>query len=103
MQDVNGPGAGRPSKAQFVENVKQYVQDNPVLERFFKDKPDYIKEMAQKIVDLENDPNSTLGSKDLLPKTIKVSMHQQVLYCGQSLNIEESKEKPLTAPLFVQF
>jgi hypothetical protein len=71
-QAVNGPE--QPSKAKFVENVDKFVKDNPTLERFFKGKKDYIKELAQKVADLEKDPSTPLGCKDLLPKTIKVSL-----------------------------
>lgn len=81
----------QPSKAQFVQNVDRFVEEYPQLKRFFKDKPDYIKELAQKAMDLGNDQSTSLGSKDLLPKTIKVSMHQQVIYCGKFLKIEEFK------------
>jgi hypothetical protein len=88
------------SKVQFVKRVGEYVKDNPVLEHFFKDKPDYIKEVAQKAADLENDPSTSLGSKDLLHRTIKVSLYQQVLYCGKCLEI--GKSNALTTPLFVQ-
>lgn len=79
-QKVNG--SSKPSEAKFVENVGKFVKNGP-LERFFRGKTDYIKELAQKTADLENDPSTPLGSKELLPKTIKVSLHQQVLYCGE--------------------
>lgn len=67
---------------QFLENVNNFVKDSP-LERFFKDKPNYIQDLAKKAVELKDDP---LGQPDLLPKVIKVTLHQQVIYCGMTLN-----------------
>jgi hypothetical protein len=81
------PGRPRPNKAKFVENVDKYVKAKPVLKYFFENKEDYIKELAQKAADLENNPSTALGNKDLLPKTIEVSLHQQVIYCGKCLEI----------------
>lgn len=77
-------GTEQPTKAdEFVKNVDKFVKDNAVLERFFKDKKDFIQELARKAADLEEDPDTDLGDSDLLPKTIKVSLHQQVIYCGK--------------------
>jgi hypothetical protein len=83
MQSVNK--GSTPNKAQFVENVDKLVKDSP-LERFFKGKPNYIQELAKKATELENDKTTPLGCPDLLPKVIKVTLHQQVIYCGMSLN-----------------
>ncbi|KZV92410.1 hypothetical protein EXIGLDRAFT_75908 [Exidia glandulosa HHB12029] len=71
-----------PNKDQFLENVDNFVSENPVLERFFKGNPNYIRELAKKATELENDKSTVLGCPDLLPKTIKVTLHQQVVYCG---------------------
>ncbi|KAI1393340.1 uncharacterized protein F4822DRAFT_9121 [Hypoxylon trugodes] len=81
-------GSETPSKAKFVENIGKFTKENRTLERFFKGKEGYIKELAQKVVDLEKDPSTDLGSKDLLPKTIKVSLHQQVIYCDDSSSMK---------------
>jgi hypothetical protein len=77
------PGPEEPTSQEFVKNVDTYVKDNPALNAFFKDKKDFIQDLAQKSVDLANDPSTDLGSTKLLPKTIKVTMHQQVIYCGK--------------------
>ncbi|KAK7752770.1 hypothetical protein SLS62_005322 [Diatrype stigma] len=84
-QNVNG--SSNPGTAKFVENVDKFVKNGP-LERFFGGKKDYIKELAQKTADLENDPTTPLGNRELLPKTIKVSLHQQVLYCDDSSSMK---------------
>ncbi|KAI1204727.1 ankyrin [Annulohypoxylon truncatum] len=73
-----------PSGEELVESVERFVDDNPILQRFFKGKEDYIKELTQKAVDLKNDTSTCLGCEELLPKTINVSLHQQVLYCDDS-------------------
>ncbi|KAI0887016.1 uncharacterized protein GGS22DRAFT_199340 [Annulohypoxylon maeteangense] len=73
-----------PSGEELMESIGKFVDENPVLERFFKGKENYIKELAQRAVDLENDTSTCLGCKETLPKTINVSLHQQVLYCDDS-------------------
>ncbi|EWG41422.1 hypothetical protein FVEG_03546 [Fusarium verticillioides 7600] len=72
-----------PNKNQFQKNVDKYVNENPVLKNFFKDRPDFIQQVAKKAANLEKE-DEPLGDKDTLPKTIKVSLHQQVIYCGNS-------------------
>ncbi|KAJ3560792.1 hypothetical protein NP233_g10602 [Leucocoprinus birnbaumii] len=76
-----------PNKKQFLENVDTFVKDSP-LERFFKDKPNYIQDLAKKATELKNDPNTPLGQPDLLPKVIKVTLHQQVIYCDDSSSMK---------------
>lgn len=71
------------TEPEFVDHVSLFVEENPVLARFFKGKPDFVKELAKKATELQQDSSSVLGSKDVLPKTIKVSMYQQVIYCGE--------------------
>ncbi|EHK20685.1 uncharacterized protein TRIVIDRAFT_223654 [Trichoderma virens Gv29-8] len=74
-------GSKETNAADFAANVDNFVQENPILERFFKGKK-FIQELAKKASDLENDPSTPLGSKELLPKTIKVNLHQQAILCG---------------------
>lgn len=81
FQSINGDD--EPDKNQFVENVGNFVDKNPALSNFFKDKPYYIKELTKKVADLEQDTSTCLGGPDLLPKTVQVSLHQQVIYCGK--------------------
>ncbi|KAJ6452278.1 hypothetical protein C8R45DRAFT_85992 [Mycena sanguinolenta] len=76
-----------PNKAQFLENVDEFVKNSP-LERFFKGNPNYIQELAKKAAELKDDPNTPLGQPDLLPKTIKVTLHQQVIYCDDSSSMK---------------
>ncbi len=76
------PGPEEPTPQEFVKHVDTYVKDTPALEAFFKDNKQFIQNIAKKTVDLANDPTTDLGSPEVLPKTIKVTMHQQVIYCG---------------------
>ncbi|UKZ56976.1 hypothetical protein TrVGV298_010824 [Trichoderma virens] len=81
-------GSKETNAADFAANVDNFVQENPILERFFKGKK-FIQELAKKASDLENDPSTPLGSKELLPKTIKVNLHQQaILYDSGSMRFE---------------
>ncbi|KAF8853874.1 HET-domain-containing protein [Acephala macrosclerotiorum] len=80
LEDMNSPES--PTKVKFVVNVDNLVKDIK-LERFFEGKQ-FTKELAEKAADLKNDPTTPLGNEDLLPKTIKVSLHQQVIYCDDS-------------------
>ncbi|KAI1801425.1 ankyrin [Daldinia bambusicola] len=76
------------NEAEFLRNVDDFVTENPTLERFFKDDKKFIQDLARKAVDLKDDPDTDLGKADLLPKTIKVSLHQQVIYCDDSSSMK---------------
>lgn len=78
-------GSDKPSEAQFVAKIDKFVADNSVLERFFKDDKDYIRKVARNAMELKNDTSTPLGGQKLLSKTIKVSLHRQVIYCGMSI------------------
>ncbi|VDC07596.1 unnamed protein product [Peniophora sp. CBMAI 1063] len=79
---------GTPETTEFVENVEAFVKGNPTLERFFKGNPSYIQDLAEKATALKADQTTPLGSQDLLPKTIKVTLHQQVIYCDDSSSMK---------------
>jgi len=83
LNDAWNQRVGDPTTAEFVGKIDDLVKDSP-LERFFEGKEDFIQEVAKNAVELENDTSTSLGSPDLLPKTIKVSLHQQVIYCDDS-------------------
>jgi hypothetical protein len=74
-----------------VKNIDKLVGDDSTLHYFFNGKGDYIKELAQKAADFENDPSTLPADKSLLPKLIKVSLYKQVVYCGKCLKIGEVK------------
>ncbi|KAF2801990.1 uncharacterized protein BDZ99DRAFT_577208 [Mytilinidion resinicola] len=76
---------------QKFKHVDTYVKDTPALEAFFKDNKEFMQDIAKKAVDLANDPTTDLGSPEVLPKTIKVTMHQQVIYCDDSSSMVTAK------------
>jgi len=77
------PSGQNDDKAAFVADVEGFVAKTPPsVKDFFKEKPDYVKELAQKAADLADDSSTPIGQPDLLPKTVCISLHQQVLYCG---------------------
>ncbi|KAJ8105764.1 hypothetical protein ONZ43_g7294 [Nemania bipapillata] len=87
------PGPEEPTPEQFVKNVDVFVKDNPVLNAFFKGKKDFIQDLAQKSVNLSEDPTTDLGCPELLPKTTLVTMHQQVIYCDDSSSMNNTRGK----------
>ncbi|RYP11085.1 hypothetical protein DL764_000243 [Monosporascus ibericus] len=85
------PGPQEPTPQEFIKHVDTYVKETPALEVFFKDNKEFIQDLAKKTVDLANDPTTDLGSPEILPKTIKVTMHQQVIYCDDSSSMVNKK------------
>ncbi|KAF7433206.1 hypothetical protein PC9H_005156 [Pleurotus ostreatus] len=71
-QKVNGPAL--TPKEEFVKNVDKFVKGTP-LER-----------LAQKAIDLQEDTEG--GDEDDLQKMIKVTLHQQVIYCDDSSSMK---------------
>jgi hypothetical protein len=98
FKDVNRSGQPK-NKAEFVANIKKYVQGTPA-ERFFKNNPKFIEELAEKATALADDPNTPICGKDLLPKTAQVTMHQQVLYCGKCISMDKDDSKYLGVALY---
>jgi hypothetical protein len=81
LQEVNPDGQPK-TKAELVANVRKAFQGAPV-ERFFKNNPKFIEELADKVASLADDLNTPICNKDLLPKTAQFTMHQQVIYYGE--------------------
>ncbi|KAI1170930.1 hypothetical protein F4777DRAFT_567492 [Nemania sp. FL0916] len=81
---VVDPGPGTVSPEQFVKNIDTFVKDSPVLNAFFKNRKDFIQDLAKKSVALAEDDDNDTGKPELLQKTIEVTLHQQVLYCDDS-------------------
>ncbi|CAH0040695.1 unnamed protein product, partial [Clonostachys rhizophaga] len=72
------------TKAEFVNNVKKAFEGTPA-ERFFKNNPKFIEELAEKAAsladDLTNHPDLQQGPA---PQDAQVTMHQNVIYCDDS-------------------
>ncbi|KIW89829.1 uncharacterized protein Z519_09258 [Cladophialophora bantiana CBS 173.52] len=69
--------------AALVEKVNEPAGDSPI-ERFLEDKEDFVQEVAKNAVELQNDTSTTLDSPEVLPKTSKVALYQQAIYCDVS-------------------
>ncbi|KFA70990.1 hypothetical protein S40288_10361 [Stachybotrys chartarum IBT 40288] len=50
--------------------------DSTPAERFFKNNPKFIKELAEKAVSLADDSTTLICNRDLFPKIAQVTMHQ---------------------------
>ncbi|XDG05472.1 hypothetical protein ABKA04_005087 [Annulohypoxylon sp. FPYF3050] len=78
-----------PSGEELVEGICDFVDENPVMKRFFKGNENYIKELTQKVVDLNVYASIPLSCREFLPKTINTSLYQQVLYCDDSSSMRK--------------
>jgi len=83
--------------AEFLEKVHELVRDSH-MEVFFNSNDDFIQEVAENAVELRNEKSTSLSNTDLLLQTIKVSLYQQVIYCGKDL--ETRKLIAMTIPQF---
>jgi GH18 family chitinase len=78
--------------------MQTFVDANAGLSHFFKGDEDYVKKFVQRAVDLQYEPP---GGAETLDKTIQVSLHQQVMYCGKYTEIRRQLRRThSTAPLF---
>lgn len=78
-----------------MKRVGEYIEDNGPLKRFFQGNDGFVQELAQKVVNLEQDPANKLRNQDL-SKTIKSSLYQHVIYCGKS---SKSKSSAHSSPV----
>ncbi|KAJ2987333.1 hypothetical protein NUW58_g4567 [Xylaria curta] len=84
---MGSPHSHPKTNAEFVTYVRKVLQDT-VAEQFLKNNSKFIEELAGKAAALGSDPGTPICGKDLLPKTIQVTMHQQVLYCDDSSSMQ---------------
>ncbi|KAL8366648.1 hypothetical protein RB595_010488 [Gaeumannomyces hyphopodioides] len=80
-----------PTADEFVQQVDDYVKSTPTLSTFFKDDKRFMQNMAAKLVDLAKDTTTDLACPQVLPMTIEVTMHQQVIYCDDSSSMTNRK------------
>lgn len=76
------PNGQLKTPAQFAANANRVLKGT-AIERFFKNNPKFISELAERAASLADDPNTPICNRELFPKTAQVTMHQQVLYCGR--------------------
>ncbi|KAF2634485.1 hypothetical protein P280DRAFT_413668 [Massarina eburnea CBS 473.64] len=87
--EVNPDGQPQ-NNAEFVANIERFIKGTAV-ERFFKNNPNFIKELAEKATALRDDPDTPICHQELMPKTTQVTMHQQVIYCDDSGSMQNGK------------
>lgn len=66
----------------FQTNVTNYIEDVG-LDKFFGKNNQFLETVAANAVALKDDPTTSLGDPENLPKVLQVSMYQSVLYCGR--------------------
>ncbi|VUC33279.1 unnamed protein product [Clonostachys rosea] len=85
LQRINRNGEPK-TKAEFVANVNKALEGSAV-ERFFKKNPKFISDLAEKAASLADHAETPICNQELFPKTAQVTMHQQVLYCDDSVSM----------------
>lgn len=76
------------TKAEFVERVNEWMETHGPLKRFFQGNDEFVQDMAEKLVNLEQDPANKLRSQNLA-ETIKLSLYKLVIYCGKSFRTQQ--------------
>ncbi|EJP62289.1 Ankyrin repeat-containing protein [Beauveria bassiana ARSEF 2860] len=82
----------RRREEDYIKMIETYVKDTPKLGEFFHGKDHFIRNMAKKVLDLADDLTTDLGTTDVLPKIIKVTMHQHVIYCDDSRSMRRNTQ-----------
>lgn len=59
------------------------------MQFFFGNKLEFVRELAENVARMRSDSKATLKSAAEIRKLIKVSLHQQVIYCGEWFLKEE--------------
>ncbi|KAL7795622.1 hypothetical protein V8C43DRAFT_28046 [Trichoderma afarasin] len=75
------------TKAEFVERVNEWMETHGPLKRFFQGNDEFVQDMAEKLVNLEQDPANKLRSQNLA-ETIRLSLYKLVIYCDDSTSMK---------------
>ncbi|KAK0757315.1 hypothetical protein N5P37_010035 [Trichoderma harzianum] len=75
------------TKEEFVERVNEWMETHGPLKRFFQGNDEFVQDMAEKLVNLEQDPANKLRSQNLA-ETIKLSLYKLVIYCDDSTSMK---------------
>lgn len=82
LQDIIGTTQPK-TEDEFLANIKAGFQgEGSVNSRFFKESPKFFEELASKAVSLMDSEGTPVAGEKLF-KTVQVTLHQQVLYCGK--------------------
>lgn len=68
----------------FKKNIESFVVNkNPELSSFFAPGNDFFQRVAEKAVELKEDPNNHLKSPDQINDLTRLALYQPILYCGK--------------------
>lgn len=76
------PVPPRPTLDELSHDVYELANVDAVLKYFFKDKDVFLQELVRKAADFKGVTSSDGDAGGVLQEMIKLSMYQQVIYCG---------------------
>lgn len=65
----------------FKKGVEDYVRDSD-LGQFFPPGNDYLQKVAEKAVELKDDPRNHLREPEQIKGLVRMALYQPVFYCG---------------------
>jgi hypothetical protein len=65
----------------FKKGINKYVEDSD-LGQFFSPGNDFLQKVAEKAVELKDDPNNHLKKPEQVNGLVKLALYQPVFYCG---------------------
>lgn len=69
--------------SDFTKNIENFVtRDNPELSCFFAPGNDFFQKVAEKAVNLKDDPNNHLDTPEQISHLTKLALYQTIFYCG---------------------
>jgi hypothetical protein len=73
---------GEPTTADdFKREIDQYVKDSD-LGQFFAPGNDYLNKVAEKAIELKDDPRNHLKKPEQIKGLVRLALYQPVFYCG---------------------
>ncbi|CAH0045249.1 unnamed protein product [Clonostachys solani] len=79
---------GEPTTADdFKREIDQYVKDSD-LGQFFAPGNDYLNKVAEKAIELKDDPRNHLKKPEQIKGLVRLALYQPVFYCDDSGSME---------------
>ncbi|KAJ4125940.1 hypothetical protein NW765_001715 [Fusarium oxysporum] len=78
-QDLDNP----TTIDDFQKGVEKYVQDSD-LGQFFAPGNDYLQKVAEKAIELKDDPRNHLKEPEQMKGLVKLALYQPIFYCDDS-------------------
>ncbi|KAL7762544.1 hypothetical protein ACKLNR_009079 [Fusarium oxysporum f. sp. zingiberi] len=78
-QDLDNP----TTIDDFQRGVEKYVQDSD-LGQFFAPGNDYLQKVAEKAIELKDDPRNHLKEPEQMKGLVKLALYQPIFYCDDS-------------------